>query len=101
MIKYKSYFLCFFHFFHLVNPSPLLKHIKNVKKLIHITENQVIKRLDGLFFYGSDNFIVKPPTVMSQMMQCLQRKCTKIDFLLIFDILLSKFLRDIFERKQV
>ena len=58
---------------------------KNVKKWIHITKYQVIKRLDKLFFYGSDNFVVKPPMVMLQMMHCLQPKCTTIDFLLIFD----------------
>ena len=45
-----------------------------------------MKRLDKLFFYRSDNFIVKPPPmVMLQTMHCLQQKCTKTDFLLIFD----------------
>ena len=41
--------------------------------------------LINYFFYGSDNFIVKPPMVMVQAMPCLQEQGTKIDFLLIFD----------------
>ena len=47
---------------------------KNVKKFIHITKRLVIKRLDKIFFYGSDNFVVKPPMIMVQMMHFLQLK---------------------------
>ena len=46
---------------------------------------------EKLFFYGSDNFIVKSPMVMIQTMHCLQQKCTKIDFLLVFDKILTIF----------
>ena len=52
-----------------------------------------MKRLDKLFFYGSGTFTVKPPLVMLQAMHCLQQKCTKIDFLLIFDKNFYNFLK--------
>ena len=51
----KTFFMFFSLFSSLANS---ITYQKNVKKWIHITKYQVLKKLGKVFFFGSDNFII-------------------------------------------